>query len=393
MNNYSASATATQVAIIGGGPAGCCCAIRLIQQGIDDIVIIESSDYQQFRIGESIPPQTKQLFHQLEIWSAFVKQQHQPCYGSRSWWGDNRNGFNDSLLSPYGHGWHLDRQKFNRFLAEQAQSAGVTLLTQCQFKTGRLINEKHYNLTLDRQGAEHQLNAKFVVDASGARASFAQTQGSKKQSNHALVSLGRRFIIKDKHYPLSQQTHLEAVENGWWYAARLPNDRVLISLTTDPQTAKTFKLHETNNWLDILVNSPNTKALLQGVTPEDTQPKRYPASSFCLNPATGKNWLAIGDAACTFDPITSGGIIKAMADGVTCADIIAGIFKTSGHDTHHGLMQYQQMLIQRYQHYLAMRAHYYQQEKRFLNSPFWQKMQAMSPHKIHSKMELQANLT
>ncbi|UZD56821.1 hypothetical protein OLL83_002519 [Shewanella algae] len=50
-------------------------------------------------------------------------------------------------------------------------------------------------------------------------------------------------------------------------------------------------------------------------------------------------------------------------------------------------------LIQRYQHYLAMRAHYYQQEKRFLNSPFWQKMQAMSPHKIHSEMELQANLT
>jgi len=377
----------TRVAIIGGGPAGTSCALRLSQLGIKDVTIIEASDYQTFRIGESIPPESKTLFVKLGIWQAFLNQQHEPCYGSCSWWGGQHRGYNDSMLNPLGHGWHLNRSKFNSLLAEQTQRSGIKILTNCQFdgdqqSSNKLIQSKNIKHCLKlttkqvEQSVESKLQADFVVDASGGKAVFSILQGQQKIAHNSLVSLACLFEIIDDNYPLSNQTHLEAIAHGWWYAARLPNNKVIVSLNTDPKTVKQHALQQDTNWLELLQQSTNSAHLLTGLKMIDKRPKCYPAPSFILDKVVGSAWLAIGDAASSFDPITSGGIFKSISDGVIAANVINDVFSAETDDRKaFCLSQYQDLVSERYQLYLQVRRQHYQQEQRFPHSNFWQLMQ------------------
>ena len=70
------------VVIIGGGPAGCTSAIALTKLGVKNILVLESGEYAKFIIGESIPPETKNVFNQLGIFNAFLKEGHVPCYAT-----------------------------------------------------------------------------------------------------------------------------------------------------------------------------------------------------------------------------------------------------------------------------------------------------------------------
>jgi len=64
------------------------------------------------------------------------------------------------------------------------------------------------------------------------------------------------------------------------------------------------------------------------------------------------------------DPITSQGITKAIANGLSAADVITG--QT---DLHH----FSQTITAIYRHYLTMRCRYYDLEQRWCDSPFWKK--------------------
>ena len=226
-----------KVVIIGAGPGGSSCAIALANLGIKDILIVEAGGFDKFRIGESIPPESRTVLLKLGVYDNFLNEGHEPCYGSCSYWGDERRGYNDFLLSPYGHGWHIDRRRFNLFLSGQAEVRGVELVSNYEFINSSQTDKREFNLTLrDAQGKESSIIADFIVDASGARSVFALQQGSKKINNTPLICLAARFNIDNNSNIIPRLTHLEAVEYGWWYAARLPGNLLLAALYTDAGT-------------------------------------------------------------------------------------------------------------------------------------------------------------
>jgi 2-polyprenyl-6-methoxyphenol hydroxylase-like FAD-dependent oxidoreductase len=111
--------------VLGGGPAGCAAALALRRSGTGTVVVVESGTYGAERIGESIPPATRRLFARLGLLEAFEREGHEPCYGSCSSWGGDVLGYNDFTVSPDGSGCHLDRRRFDAFLARCATEAGV----------------------------------------------------------------------------------------------------------------------------------------------------------------------------------------------------------------------------------------------------------------------------
>jgi len=358
-----------KVAIIGGGPAGCACALALAQAGVSDCVLIEASDYSQFRIGESIPPETMGLLQALNIDQAFLQEKHLPNYGTRSYWGDERPGYNDTVMNPYGNGWHLDRCRFDKFLAEQARARGTSLWLNTQFVTSQ-ASDNGYVLKLNQGTPEnkipHQLHADFVVDATGVRSVFSRQQGSRQQKNLPLVVMAARFGVQEKKSEHFGLTHIEATEHGWWYGAHLPDKSVLLAFYSDASTIKTLGLKQANHWMDLLASSPNSVHLLDTINNESVKIMGFSAPSYCLDQILGRHWLAIGDAASCWDPITSQGIVKAMASGISAAQFMVGELS-------------QQQLIagvqQTHQRYMAVREQFYRLEQRWPESLFWKKQQ------------------
>ncbi len=361
-----------KVAIIGGGPAGCACALALALRGVTDIVIIEAGDYAQFRIGESIPPEALSLLQTLGIDQAFLQQDHAPCFGNCSYWGSDQRGYNDAVMNPLGHGWHLDRSKFNRFLAAQASGKGVQLLTNTKLN-GSIPDATGFNLALTQGPSPLKnpmtIHADFVVDASGSRAVFARQRGSRKLSDVSLVCMAARIPDLNYENESSGLTHLEAVEQGWWYGAHLPDRSLLLTFYSHADTVKERRLQHPNNWLALLASATNSRQMLNDSEPFEGSIQSFVAPSYYLNQISGHNWLSIGDAASTWDPITAQGISKAMANGITAAQVI-------GNPEHE--FEFAQTIQHTHRNYSAMRNQLYRLEQRWPESSFWKKQHSIA---------------
>ena len=81
---------------------------------------------------------------------------------------------------------------------------------------------------------------------------------------------------------------------------------------------------------------------------------------------------AIGDAASAYDPITSQGICKALANGWLAAEVICA---------QSDLDRYAQTVQTAYRHYVALRRYCYGLEQRWPRAPFWKKFHA-SPDRV-----------
>jgi flavin-dependent dehydrogenase len=117
---------------------------------------------------------------------------------------------------------------------------------------------------------------------------------------------------------------------------------------------------------DALASAPHTRARLIG----REAPARPQVSSACsrvLAELAGPGWAAAGDAAASFDPLSSMGIGHALWSGTHAArlaeDVLLG--PSSFGTTYSNGMQ------QQYEQYLQLRERYYRLEQRWPDRPFW----------------------
>jgi flavin-dependent dehydrogenase len=355
------------VIVLGGGPAGCATALALRQHGVSSILVVESSRYDVSPIGESVPPDTRIVLEQLGIWEAFLNEKHESCLGSCSSWGANRLGYNDFLFNPYGNGWHLDRSRFDSFLARKAEGCGAEVCAGTRFVAGERTGSEGFRLRLaEDNGQTKTVRAKFVVDATGWHASFAAQMGASKIFLDRLICVSAFFHLPASAH-FSRLTMLEAVEYGWWYAARLPNDQLAVAVACDPEFMRRAALNKSENWCSHLRETAHLSRELAGCVFVEDSLRVCTAPSFLLDNAAGHSWLAVGDAASSYDPISSQGIFKALSDGLKAAEVIAAFLRGGADRTG----DYQASVARRFDDYLANRNYFYGVEKRWADASFW----------------------
>lgn len=66
----------------------------------------------------------------MGLLKSFETQEHQPCYGNRSVWGDPNPVEVDHIRTPDGLGWHLNRGQFDHWLRGIAVERGACLLSR-----------------------------------------------------------------------------------------------------------------------------------------------------------------------------------------------------------------------------------------------------------------------
>ena len=99
------------VVIIGAGPAG---ATACAQSGTAPSRAWSWSGGSSpaDRIGESLAPAARRLLTDMGLWDDFLADGHSPWFAVRSVWGTQTPTERDSLADLDGHGWHLDRRRF-----------------------------------------------------------------------------------------------------------------------------------------------------------------------------------------------------------------------------------------------------------------------------------------
>src|SRR5687767_8261201 len=107
------------VVVVGGGPAAAAAGVALAQRGVA-VALVTTSHRNLERIGETVPPTIAQPLTQLRLFDTFLSDEHIPAPGTIVCWGDDEPYETDSITNPYGHGWHLDRVRFDTMLLSAA---------------------------------------------------------------------------------------------------------------------------------------------------------------------------------------------------------------------------------------------------------------------------------
>lgn len=351
-----------RVAIVGGGVAGTATALALANAGQREVVVLEAARCPAPRVGETIPPDARRLLGRLEAGAAFDAERHAPCHGSASCWGRDELGYNDFILHPLGHGWHLDRARFDAWLSARAAAAGVARELGARVRSIR-EDDGCWRLELDGQ---RQLRADIVVDATGTSAAIARQLGARRLQHDRFVYLACT-LAPNGEAPASGQTWLEAVPEGWWYAAQLPDRTWTVAIATHPDEVRPRGLNESDGWQRALEATRHLHPRLGHLAPLQA-PTPWVVPSFLLGPPAGPRWLAVGDAAGALDPICARGIHKALEDGLRAS---AAIRATLAGDAT-AIATFARHTVLAFRGYLEQRAWLYAQEARWPERPFWQ---------------------
>jgi flavin-dependent dehydrogenase len=312
----------------------------------------------------------------LQIWEGFIDEGHEPCLGSRSAWGEDLIGYNDFLFNPHGAGWHLDRRKFGAFMARKAKQSGAELKSGTWFVSAERVAAEVFELLLKTGEGPQRVQAQFVVDATGSHFRLAKIMGARPLFHDRLLWIG---VVLGCLAALDfcRLTMLEAVENGWWYAASVPGERVVVAAITDAETNKRAMLHQPDRWLSYLKKTRHMAAWLADCSFDNDQRMTiHAAPSFVLDRVCGSNWLAVGDAASAYDPIASQGIHKALFDGLQSAAAISNHLA----GVRAAFDEYQASIVARFTDYLKNRNYFYDLERRWPSSPFWRNRRQRSTH-------------
>src|SRR5262249_43554093 len=114
----------------------------------------------------------------------------------------------------------------------------------------------------------------------------------------------------------------------------------------------------------LLAAAPRTHARFTGhAAALDGAPRFVGAGSGWLEPVHGPGWIAVGDAALTYDPISAHGLTLALRTGVAAAaSRRGGTFPASAARLAGGFADYRAAALQTYR-----------AETRWLDAPYWRR--------------------
>lgn len=358
------------VAVVGDGPGGAATALALRRGSGLSVALVGGGGGSRRKIGETIQPECRGPLEQLGVWQSFLAASHAPSHGTCSAWGGPDLTFRDFMFHGQGSGWHLDRRRFDDDLLAAAIASGVEVARPAALLSAARSGQG-WTLRLRQRGEEPRLlSARFVVDASGRAAAFATLQGARRVVFDDLVGVYGFFAFDGETPPRDSFTLVEATENGWWYSAVLPGGQLVAAYMTDRARIRSEHLRDPRRWLDLARACPRIAARLEGATAL-TDPAVAPAGSHLLRPIAGPGWLAVGDAASCYDPLSSRGIVKALIGGLGAADAIRDEL-----DGNAGAVDaWQARLAAEFEYYLETRQNYYRMETRWPGSAFWARRQ------------------
>jgi len=350
------------IAVVGGGPAGTATAIPLSRIGYS-VLVLEATSYQRLRPGETLPPTIAERLQRLGVFDLFLRQGYPPAAGIVSAWGKSQLQVNDFLFAVPSSGWQIDRTAFDRMLADAASAAGANVWTGSHLASRPQWEGKRWLFEARNHGRKFSCNCRFLVDATGR----CGTPWLSHLSARAVIDglIGVAWIGKNNlQWPY---TLVESIRDGWFYSASLSSSQAIIVYMTDCDLYRQKVRQFPDLWWRELCRTECTRVRFPAETgPNDV--KIFSAASVVRLQAAGDSWCAVGDAAISFDPLSGLGVQQALDSALRAAEAVQE--HLAGGET---LDAYRRWVHRTFETYILARQQYYSSEKRWPDSPFWQR--------------------
>ena len=159
----------TDVLVIGAGPSGTVASTLLCNKG-HDCIVLERDTFPRFSIGESLLPQCMEFLEEAGMLDAVRDMGFQKKDGAVFSQGGESSAFefaDQFSQNAWVATFEVVRADFDTALAISAQQQGVDIRFGQEITNATPAADRVSVVARDNDGAEHQYQAKFLLDASG----------------------------------------------------------------------------------------------------------------------------------------------------------------------------------------------------------------------------------
>jgi flavin-dependent dehydrogenase len=286
--------------------------------------------------------------------------------GVRSVWGSSEISFRDGFREPLGAGWIIDRRGFEELLSTRAMEAGAEWVWGARVHAANR-SDAGWRVRSSSRTADG-LHGRVIIDASGRPASIARRLGARHiQHESQIANVVAWQIARPSE---AAWISVESEPDGWWYATLGPDGSQFLVWFKDSTAvqAGAGRLHANmseafaaTRFMRSIVPSPPRLGLIRQAVAS--------AGSAALDRSAGEGWLAVGDAAAAFDPLSSQGLSNAIASAEAAAH---AAHRWIGGDSE-ALNAYSARMTSAYGLYRRGLLNHYRSEKRWRDRPFWRR--------------------
>ncbi len=358
----------THALVIGAGPAGLGAAAGLARW-CDSVTVAEAASRGGLRrAGEHLPPAGLSEIASLGLADLLGDDRHDSSPGVRSAWGEPTAVDKEYFRSQPGWGLNLRRAHFDEMLAQHVEAQGVSL--QFDVRLQRLVRESGtYVATLRGPDGARTQRADVVVDATGRSAAAARRFGARRHRYDELVGIVGRI---EGCAPTAEpgRVQVESVEHGWWYGVQFSDGTLLATFMTDASHVRNQTARSPALWQSRLRES-RLLAPMAGTGRWSGRVQVFDAATQALDCDSPDGFLAVGDAAMAYDPMSSWGIAKGLSDGHAGADSLA---RARGGDPC-AVEEHRNRQRLEFERFRSRQLEFYRAESRWPASPFWRSRQ------------------
>jgi flavin-dependent dehydrogenase len=299
------------------------------------------------RPGESLASAAIGLLHELGVAERFAAVPQRSANTTYSAWGSDLLVRRDAFAQMDGTGSVIDRAAFEQMLFDAVTATDIRILACAP-------------------------QARIMIDCSGRTAVIARGFTDRLSADQLVAAYAFLEHVELDVEP-TPTTLIEAVPDGWWYASLLPGGRLALALFADPDTLPKRIALDPRVWRGALDETHFVREWIASAGFDPAARVRLAsAGTSRLEQFCGPAWVAAGDAAITFDPLSSQGMTTALWSGRKAA--LAVLARVAGDEQ--PMERYAADLGDALGAYLKQRAIVYRYEERFAEQPFWRRRHA-----------------
>lgn len=322
------------VIVIGGGPAGSLCAamLRKYTPGMR-VALVERDAFPRYHIGESLVLEVNRILQDAGVLEKVEQASFLKKAGATYVWGTDRRPWPFLFAESTGrrphfdgirdYTFHVERADFDRLLLEHARELGVEIFQPAAVRDVLFEDGRATGVRIEHGGERRQLDARYLVDASGRAGVVAHRIGERVFDpvirNLAVFGYWENAEI-DPSYCVGWNPAAIAVVSapeGWVWYIPIREGLVSVGYVTPAETFKKRNKDDLEAYYRAqLQDVPEIATWLRNATLVDQPhaPARVMVErdfNYLHTRLWGPGYVLVGDAAGFLDPLFTFGVFMA----------------------------------------------------------------------------------